>query len=129
MSVKTTCNVYTVQIHGLVDLECSITGHPKPRLVYWIKVDDGKHKLVRSPTKVPDYSPTEQNGYVLKIEDAVDLDAGIYKCIAVINDSEIHSKEIHLFVSGGNIHMMSSWNQTKEMNFRDFEMGQVGIHE
>ncbi|VDI74347.1 Hypothetical predicted protein [Mytilus galloprovincialis] len=100
LSVKVTKNLYNVQINGIVDLKCSITGHPNPRLVYWIKVKDGKHTLVRPPTQLPDYSPTKPNGHFLKIEDAVDQDGGLYKCIAVINDSEIQSEEIHLSVLG-----------------------------
>lgn len=105
MSVIVSNTSYNVHIHGSVNLKASITGYPYPRLVYWIKVNDGKQTIVRRSTTILDYSPTKQNDYFLPIEDAVDQDHGVYKCIAVIYDSEIQGEEIHLSILGGNIHI------------------------
>ncbi|CAC5387745.1 unnamed protein product [Mytilus coruscus] len=99
LSVTSAKTFYIVLLNGFVTLKCTVSGNPPPHLVYWIKVEDDSEIMMN---KFMDLSNSKTE-YSLTINNADDNDQGVYKCIAIYNDLEIKSEDIHLSVLGGNV--------------------------
>lgn len=91
---------YTVQLNRSVTLNCAVSGKPPPYSVYWVKIKDGTEIIVKHESTI---NRTSIQSASLTINDAEDKHAGIYKCIAVHNNSNVQSQNIYVYVIGGKV--------------------------
>lgn len=85
-----------------------------------MKIKDGSTTFLRQSMNNINFHLTTVHDEFLTIKDACENDAGIYRCIAVSNNLEVHSDDINLCIFGGKLskHFISDVLTTTNNTYR-----------